>query len=96
MNLIINNKRFIGRIQIQLDDENDVKFFKKWQDKCKTSNSKIYQVDNIEFRKITERGFLKNCFPLLSLNEYFVIINYDLYEVVQQHCVYVMLRKNKP
>lgn len=89
MKLIINNKIFIGRynengrIQIQLDNENDVKFFKNWQDKCKTSNSKNDYIDNIEFHKITEHGFLKNCFPSLSLNEDFVILNYDLYEVVK-------------
>jgi hypothetical protein len=88
MKLIINNKIFIGRynengrIQIQLDDENDVKFFKNWEDKCKTSNSKMDYVDNIEFHKITERGFLKNCFPLLSINEDFVTLHYDLYDVV--------------
>lgn len=88
MKLIINNKIFIGRynengrLQIQLDDENDVKFFKNWEDKCKTSNSKTDYVDNIEFHKITECGFLKNCFPLLSINEDFVTLHYDLYDVV--------------
>jgi hypothetical protein len=88
MKLIINNKIFIGRynengrLQIQLDDENDVKFFKNWEDKRKTSNSKMDYVDDIEFHKITERGFLKNCFPLLNINEDFVTLNYDLYDVV--------------
>ena len=65
-----------------MDDENDVKFFKNWEDKRKTSNSKMDYVDDIEFHKITERGFLKNCFPLLSINEDFVTLNYDLYDVV--------------
>lgn len=39
-------------------------------------------VENIEFHKITEKGILVNCFPQLSLNEDYVILIHDSYEVV--------------
>jgi len=88
MKVIINNKIFSGRynnegrLVIPLNDEVDIFYFKKWQDKNKTANSKSDYVEMVEFHKITERGFLKNCFPILSPNEDFVELHYDLYEVV--------------
>ena len=92
MKLIINNKIFIGkynendRLQIQLDDDFDKLFFKKWESKAfredGSLNLAIEYKRDIDFIKSTERGFLRGCFPILSKNEDFVIINYDLYTVV--------------
>jgi hypothetical protein len=88
MKLTINNKIFTGkynengRLLIPLDEGNDIIFFKKWQDKRKTAKCKLDYVENIEFYKITERGFLKNCFPIVNINEDFVELYYDLYEVI--------------
>jgi hypothetical protein len=96
MKLIINNKIFIcrydenDRIQIQLNDDFDKLFFKKWESEAFREGGSInlpteYKRD-IDFIKSTERGFLRGflsgCFPILSKNEDFVIINYDLYTVV--------------
>jgi hypothetical protein len=39
-------------------------------------------VEDVDFVKVTERGTLKNCFPILSRNEDFVELVYDLYEVI--------------
>jgi len=93
MKLKINNKIFNGRYNekdqliVMLDDDFDKLFFKKWQNRIidengtLTYNKKDY-VEDIDFIKVTERGTLKNCFPMLSRNEDFVIIHYDLYETV--------------
>jgi len=92
MKLKINNKIFNGRynekdqLVIMLDDDFDKLFFKKWQNKSKGENGvltyKKDYVEDVDFIKVTERGTLKNCFPVLSKNEDFVTIHYDLYEVV--------------
>ncbi len=88
MKLIFNNKVFIGRYNengkliIPLDDDTDKQFFKNWQNKAKNSSRKTDYVENVDFWKVTERGTLKNCFPLLSQNEDFVELVYDLYEVI--------------
>ena len=88
MKLKINNKIFEGRYNengkliIPLTDDFDKLFFKKWQDKSKNGAYKKEYVENVDFIKVTERGTLKNCFPVLSANEDFVTLWYDLYEVI--------------
>ena len=92
MKLKINNKIFEGRYNengkliIPLTDDFDKLFFKKWQNKSKGENGKLtYKkdyVENVDFVKVTEHGTLKNCFPVLSVNEDFVTLWYDLYEVI--------------
>ena len=88
MKLKLNNKIFEGRYNengkliISLDDDFDKLFFKKWQDKSKNGAYKKDYVENVDFVKVTERGTLKNSFPVLSANEDFVTLWYDLYEVI--------------
>ena len=88
MKLKLNNKIFIGtynengKLIIQLDDDFDKLFFKKWQDKSKNGAYKKDYIENVDFFKVTERGTLKNCFPVLSRNEDFVELVYDLYEAI--------------
>ena len=63
---------------IPLEDVGDVIFFKTWQNRARTAaDRKQDYVDNIIFEKITERGSLINCFPILSINEDFVELHYD-------------------
>ena len=84
--LIINNKTFDaidadGRcITLSLKDKDDfdVIFFKKWQDRIKNSASKKDYIEDVDFVKITEKGMLVNCFPILDENETKVNIYYDL------------------
>lgn len=91
MKLKLNNKIFEGRYNeggkliIPLDDGFDKLFFKKWQDKSKNGApgySKSHYIEDVDFMKVTERGTLKNCFPVLSVNEDFVTLWYDSYEVI--------------
>jgi hypothetical protein len=88
MKLNLNNKIFEGRYNengqliIPLDDDFDKLFFKKWQDKSKNGAYKRDYIEDVDFVKVTERGTLKNCFPILSANEDFVVLIYDFYEVV--------------
>jgi len=67
---------------IPLDDDFDKLFFKKWQDKSKNGAYKKDYIENVDFIKVTERGTLKHCFPVLSRNEDSVELVYDLYEVL--------------
>lgn len=84
MKLKLNNKIFIGRFNenskliISLEDDEDKHFFKKWQ--CRGGSKKDY-VEDVEFEKVTERGVLKNCFPILSMNEDSVELVYDYYKM---------------
>jgi hypothetical protein len=84
----MNNKIFIGtynengKLIIPLDDDFDKLFFKKWQDKSKNGAYKKDYIENVDFIKVTERGTLKYCFPVLSGNEDSVELVYDLYEVL--------------
>ena len=84
MKLEINKKIFIGRYNevgkliIPLFDDDDKHFFKNWS---KIGGSKKDYIKNIDFEKITERGILKNCFPILDMNEEFVELVYDFFEV---------------
>jgi len=92
MKLIINNKIFEGRynekgeLVIVLDNDFDILFFKKWQDKAMNKNGRLaYEkdyVEDIDFIKTTERGTLKSCFPVLSKDENLVAIHYDCYEIM--------------
>ena len=87
MKLEINNKTFNGKynqdgqLVIPLEDNSDVIFFKKWQDLIKISQRKSDYVKDIKFEKITESGVFKYCFPRLSINEDYVELYCDLYEV---------------
>lgn len=92
MKLKLNNKIFIGRYNengkliIPLNDDFDKLFFKKWQNKWQNKPDLFYKkdyVEDIDFVKTTERGILKNCFPILSKNEDFIELVYDLYEVIE-------------
>jgi len=89
MKLNLNNKIFVGRYDkngkliILLDDDFDILFFKKWQDKCKNVSCKNDYIKDIDFVKVSERGVLKSCFPILSRNEDFVELIYDLYDVYE-------------
>ena len=66
------------KIRIELGGrESDVMFFKKWQDQCKDAKCKQDYVRTLNFEKITERGQLMNCFPVLGENETEVEIFYD-------------------
>jgi len=83
MELKINNKLFVGRydsddkLYISLDNDVDKIFFYKWQHR---GGEKINYTENVEFKKAVERGILKNCFPILSKNEDWVVLNYDSIE----------------
>lgn len=79
----INNKTFNAidadnkKITISLSDNSDIIFFKKWQDKAKNNHKRNY-IQDINFVKITEKGILKHCFPIVNENETEVDIYYDL------------------
>jgi len=88
MEVKINNKIFVatsnesGKLIIPLNDDFDKLFFKKWENKYKKDYA-VNSVEDVDFVKVTERGTLKNCFPILSQNEDFVELVYDLYVVVK-------------
>lgn len=88
MKLKLNNKIFearhneSGELIVPLNDDVDKLFFKMWEDKSKNGAYKQDYAENVDFVKVTERGTLINCFPVLSNNEDFVTLWYDLYKVV--------------
>ncbi len=88
MKIKINNKIFKTRyneqdkIIIMLDNDLDRLFFKKWKDKSNGSIKKEDYVEDVDFIKVTERGVLKNCFPLINMNEDYVELIYDSYKVI--------------
>jgi hypothetical protein len=87
MKLKLNNKTFIGKYNknrkliIELDNDSDKLFFKKWQNEVEKSMCKEYCVRDVEFTKLDEHGILKSCFPILSMNEDSVELVYDFYKV---------------
>jgi hypothetical protein len=85
MELKINEKMFIGKyndkqeLVITLDNDVDIQFFKEWEDKKTLIKVKKDYVKDIPIDKVVERGILRNCFPILNLNEDEVKIIYDFY-----------------
>ena len=85
MKVKINNKIFIGNYNkndeliISLDNDSDIQFFKEWENKATTIIPKKDYVIDIPIFKINECGILRNCFPILNLNENKVKIIYDFY-----------------
>ena len=85
MELQINDKIFIGRyndkqeLVISLDNNVDIQFFKEWEDMKTIVKLKKDYVKDIRIFKVNETGVLRNCFPILNLNEDEVKIVYDFY-----------------
>jgi hypothetical protein len=85
MKLTIDNKIFSARYNdkneliISLDNENDITFFKLWQNERNPTILKKDYVKNISVTKKIETGILYNCFPILNKNENEVQIVYDFY-----------------
>lgn len=85
MELQINDKIFIGRyndkqeLVISLDNNVDIQFFKEWEDRKTIVKLKKDYVKDIRIFKVNETGVLRNCFPILNLNEDEVKIVYDFY-----------------
>lgn len=87
MELKLNDKIFIGRYDengrliIKLDNDEDIIFFKIWGNLSIQGIPKKDYVKDVEFRKVGETGTLKNCSPILNMNEDNVQINYDCIEI---------------
>lgn len=85
MELQINDKIFKGRynnkqeLVISLDNNLDIQFFKEWEDRKTIVKLKKDYVKDIRIFKVNETGVLRNCFPILNLNEDEVKITYDFY-----------------
>lgn len=85
MELQINDKIFIGsyndkqELVISLDNSVDIQFFKEWEDRKTIVKLKKDYVKDIRIFKVNETGVLRNCFPILNLNEDEVKIVYDFY-----------------
>lgn len=85
MYLGINDKIFVGRYNdkqqliISLDNDGDVQFFKEWENKKTVIKLKKDYVKDIPIFKVHETGILRNCFPILNLNEDEVEIIFDFY-----------------
>lgn len=87
MELQINDKIFNGRyndkqeLVISLNNDVDIQFFKEWEDrKTIVKLKKKDHVKDIRIFKLNETGILRNCFPILNLNEDEVKIVYDFYD----------------
>ena len=89
MDVQLNNKIYSGRLlekgglKINLVDKFDILFFKEWIEKAfniKTGEMiyKYNYANDVKFTTYTEMGTLKGCFPILSLNEDFVVLKWDL------------------
>ena len=87
MKVKINGKWFEGKFfncgfDIPLVDEEDIKFFYKWQKKA-YNLSKADYVEDIECKGICELLLLKNCRPSLGLNEDTVTLMYDSVKIIE-------------
>jgi len=84
MELKLNDKTLIGRYDcngkliILLHDKLDISFFKEWVNIRRNTRHKIDYVRDVVFANVTEHGTLVNCFPILSKNEHFVELYYDV------------------
>ena len=82
--LKLNNKIFNAtdadnrKITIPLQDDFDVIFFAKWQNRSNNGAYKKDYVEDVEFTKIVSKGILKHCFPVINENETSVEIYFDL------------------
>lgn len=81
----LNNKLFeakfseTGRVNVPLSNDSDKLFFRRWQDKAKSSNKKTDYVQDLEFITSTRSGQLCHCFPILDINEEFVTLHFDCF-----------------
>ncbi len=99
MKVKINEKWFEGRYNderkfiIPLSEEQDIKFFYKWQKKSNlgfngqylngTAIPKSDYVKDVEYKTICESGTLINCYPILNLNEDEVWLKFDNYKTIE-------------
>ena len=81
--LKLNNKIFDAidadtrKITIQVDDDFDILFFTKWQNESNNGAYKKDYIRDVDFVKVTSKGALKNCFPIINENESMVDIYFD-------------------
>lgn len=86
--LKLNNKTFDTidadnrSLTLLVEDKFDIIYFKKWQDRSKNGAYKKDYIEDVDFVKITEKGILKHCFPILNENETMVKLYYDLKELM--------------
>ncbi len=66
------------KITLKLENDFDVIFFTKWQNESNNGAYKKDYVRDVEFSKITSKGILKHCFPVINENETKVDIFFDL------------------
>lgn len=92
MKVKINEKWFEGKYNderkfiIPLSEEQDVKFFYKWNKKRRDADiPKEDYTKDIEYKTICESGILHNCYPILNLNEDAVLLNFDSYKTIESY-----------
>lgn len=92
MKVKINDKWFEGRFNderkfiIPLPKEEDILFFYKWGKKAVALvRSKASYTKDIEYKQICESGILKNCYPVLNLNEDAVRLCFDSCQVTESY-----------
>ena len=92
MKVKINYKWFEGRFNderkliIPLSKEEDILFFYKWGKKAVVLNApKSTYVKDIEYKQICEFGILKNCYPVLNLNEDAVWLCFDSCQMIESY-----------
>ena len=86
MEIKINDKIFTGEyikngVRIKLEEDDDKIFFKKWSEKSNTPILKKEYVVDVDFTELTQRGILRNCYPVPYLNINVVELIYDYKEV---------------
>lgn len=83
MKLKLNNRTFNasynsnGELIFRVHDDFDKLFFKRWQEKASSGLPKKDYIEDVDYSKIGECGILKNCFPVMDLNESLVKLVYD-------------------
>jgi len=82
MELFINTKKYIGKFNkngkliIKLTNEN-LLFFQQWAFKKRKIMLKKEYVKDFQFINGYEQGILYNCYPILSKNLKYVLLEYD-------------------
>jgi len=95
MNVQLNNKTYTGKLlkrgclKIKLSENSDILFFKEWLKKTYggLSGRHGYKRDytkTVQYTTIMEQGILTNCFPLLSLNDDYVVLHWDVRKPIIQ------------
>ena len=96
-----------GELIICLDNVEQLEYFICWNKIARnSSNPKCNVVKDIPFKKITEQGILRKCFPVdIDENEQFAHIVYDLKEITGNetisskltlsHCIAEIKKWNK-